>query len=98
MFFERLYTIYIEVPEFTIYIELSELHLRRAMNLSDGILMRYQMTKNSAIGIVKDFAGCGAGGGLFGVKELPDEEVTRCSHIGGGRVPFRGSRTSLVVT
>ena len=35
----------------------------------------------------------GAGGGLFGVKELPDEEVTRCSHIGGGRVPSRGSRT-----
>ena len=55
--------------------------------------MLVQMIKKSAKGIFKDFAENGAGGGLFGVKELPDDEVTRRSHIGSGRVPSRGSRT-----
>ena len=55
--------------------------------------MLVQMIKNSAKRIVKDFAGNVAGGGLLGVKELPDEEVTRCSRIGGGRMPSTGSRT-----
>ena len=55
--------------------------------------MLVQMIKNSAKGIVKYFAGNVACGSIFGVKELPDEEVTRCLHIGGGCMPSRSSRT-----